>query len=425
MVHHMLSHEDNELLCRIGLGTPMGNLMRRFWMPALLTQELERDGKPVRIRLLGEDLVAFMDTQGKVGLLDEHCPHRGTSLALGVNADCGLRCLFHGWKFDVNGQCLDTPAEPENSKLANAMRTKAYRTRIAGGMVWTYMGPKESEPPFPHFPWFDMPEGSCEAFKVIYECNYSQALEGAVDSSHAGILHRSVPWGQEPNWPHEKDLRPKLQVEFTRYGMRYCAVRDGGDGQKNGRMTQVPLPFWTFIPPDGPKAPEFRRNRRLVNAFVPRDDHTTWHIQFFYDAGQTIDRVHRMGEANTPHDENFFKTNGIGVWYNQDRDLMKSKNMSGIVGVALEDHAVSETMGHIADRTKEHLGRSDMAVVAFRRMMLKAVRQLQETGDLPQAHQGEFDWNTITAETFFFPPEENWQDIQPLPEKLHPVEAAA
>lgn len=421
----MLSHEDNELLCRIGPGAPMGEMMRRFWMPAVLTNELEPDGKPVRIRLMGEDLVCFMDSNGEVGLLDEHCPHRGSSLALGVNEECGLRCLFHGWKFDVNGQCLDTPAEPENSKLAKAMKVKAYPVRIAGGMVWTYMGPKELEPAFPHFPWFDVPEGHCEAFRVIYECNYSQALEGAVDSSHAGILHRSVPWSQEARWPHEKDLRPKLEVEFTRYGLRYCAVRNADESTKNGRMTQVPLPFYTFIPPDGPKAPEFRRNRRLINAFVPRDDYSTWHIQFFYDEGLKIDRQHRLEESGVQFDEHFFKTNGESVWYNQDRELMKHGEMSGIVGVALEDHAVSETMGKIADRTKEHLGRSDMAVVAFRRMMLKALRRFQETGEIPEADQSRFDWSQITAETFFFDPEQKWQDIQPLAEDLQPVDAAA
>ncbi len=423
----MLSHEDNELLCRVGPGSTMGEMMRRFWMPAVVIHELEPDGKPVRIRLMGEDLVCFMDTEGKVGLLDEHCPHRGSSLALGANEDCGLRCLFHGWKFDVNGQCLDTPAEPENSKLAKHMKTKAYPTRVAGGMVWTYMGPEDEMPEFPHFPWFDMPEGSCEAFRVIYECNYSQALEGAVDSSHAGILHRSVPWTEEARWPHEKDLRPKLEVEFTKYGLRYCAVRDAGDGMNNGRMTQVPLPFWTFIPPDGPKAPVFRQNRRLINAFVPRDDYSTWHIQFFYDPGQTIDREHRHKEAGVEYGSDFFKTNGIDVWYNQNRETMKRPdgNMSGITGVALEDHAVSETMGKIADRTKEHLGRSDMAVVAFRRMMLKVARRFAETGKVPEADQAQFDWNEITAETFYFEPEKKWQDIQPLGEHLNPSDKAA
>ena len=421
----MLSHEENELLCRIGPGTPMGDLMRRFWMPALVADELQKDGKPVRIRLLGEDLVAFMDSEGRIGLLDEHCPHRGTSLALGVNGECGLRCLFHGWKFDVTGQCLDTPAEPENSKLAKAMRTNAYPTRVAGGMVWTYMGPKDREPAFPHFPWFDLPPTNCQAFRVIYECNYAQALEGAVDSSHAGILHKESAWDQPAKWPHEKDLRPKIEVEFTRYGMRYCAVRNAGDGLKNGRMTQVPMPFYTFIPPDGPKAPAFRRNRRLVNVFVPRDDYTTWHVQFFYDTTHEIDRAHRLAEANTPHDENFFKSNGKSVWYHQDREMMRTGNMSGISGIALQDHAVSETMGKLVDRTREHLGRSDMAVVAFRRMMLKAVRRMMETGEVQQADQGSLDWDHITAETFFFEPDRKWQEAQPLAEELHSVGAAA
>lgn len=422
----MLSLEDNELLVRIGPGTPMGHFMRSFWMPALLESELpENDGKPVRVRLLGEDLVAFRDSHGRIGLLDEHCPHRGSSLALGVNGECGLRCLFHGWKFDVNGQCLDTPAEPESTKLAKAMRVQAYPVRTGGGMIWTYMGPKESEPPFPHFSWFDMPEGHCEAFKVIYECNYAQAIEGAVDSSHAGVLHRQTPWGEEARFPHERDLRPKLEIEFTNYGMRYCAIRKD-EGQGHARITQVPLPFYTFIPPDGAKAPEFRRNRRLVNVFVPRDDVTTWHIQFFYDPNFKIDREHRIIEAGTQHDEHFFKLVGKSQWYNQNREMMRSENMSGIDGIAAQDHAVSESMGPIVDRTKEHLGRSDMAVVAWRRLMLKAVRELQTTGTPPAAASLPIDWNEVTAETFTFSLEDTtWKEVMPLPQSLHPALSSA
>ncbi len=422
----MLSHEDNETLVRIGQGTAMGNVMRRFWMPALLESELaENDGTPVRIRLLGEELVAFRDSQGQIGLLDEHCPHRGSSLALGVNANCGLRCLFHGWKFDVTGQCTDTPAEPEGATLAKAMRVKAYPTRVAGGMIWTYMGPREAEPPFPHFPWFDMPPGHCEAFKVIYECNYAQAIEGAIDSAHAGVLHRESPWGQEAKYPHERDLQPKLEFEYTNYGLRYCAVRKDGD-QGHARITQVPLPFWTFIPPDGGNSPAFRRNRILINAFVPRDDESTWHIQFFYDETHPIDRAHRLDEAGTHHDANFFKLVGNKQWYNQDREMMRTTNMSGITGIAAQDHAVSETMGKIADRTKEHLGRSDMAVVAWRRLMLKAARDLAATGSLPQADQAMIDWHKVTAETFVFSmKEQSWKDVMPLPEELHPAISTA
>lgn len=422
----MLSREDNEALVRIGPGTVMGDLMRQFWMPVLLTSELpENDGKPVRIRLLGEDLVAFRDSEGRIGLLDEHCPHRGSSLALGVNGECGLRCLFHGWKFDVTGQCTDTPAEPEGATIAKAMRVKAYPTQVAGGMIWTYMGPKETQPPFPHFPWFDMPEGHCEAFKVIYECNYAQAIEGAIDSAHAGVLHRESPWGEEAKYPHERDLRPKLEVEFTNYGLRYCAVRKD-DGLGHARITQVPLPFWTFIPPDGGKSPTFRRNRRLVNAFVPRDDESTWHIQFFYDDTHAIDRDHRIAEAGTAHDENFFKLVGYNQWYNQDREMMRTANMSGIVGIAAQDHAVSETMGKIADRTKEHLGRTDMAVVAWRRLMLKAARDFAANRSLPHSAQADLDWTRITAETFVFPmSEQSWKDVMPLPEDLRPELSSA
>ncbi len=417
----MLSHEDNELLVRVGPGTAMGEMMRSFWMPALLESELpEKDGKPVRIRLLGEDLVAFRDSEGRIGLLDEHCPHRGSSLALGVNGECGLRCLFHGWKFDVNGQCTDTPAEPEGTKLANAMRVKAYPIEVAAGMIWTYMGPKECQPPFPHFPWFDMPEGHCEAFKVIYECNYAQAIEGAIDSAHAGVLHRESPWGHEAKFPHEKDLRPKLEVEFTSYGLRYCAVRKDGD-EGHARVTQVPLPFWTFIPSDGGNSPIFRRHRRLINAFVPRDDETTWHIQFFYDETHLIDREHRIAEAGTAHDDAFFKLVGNKQWYNQDREMMRTQNMSGITGIAAQDHAVSETMGKIADRTKEHLGRTDMAVVAWRRLMLKAARDMAATGRAPAAAAAPIDWSSVTAETFVFPlGETTWKDVLPLPGELRP-----
>jgi phthalate 4,5-dioxygenase len=415
----MLSREDNELLVRIGPGTRMGNMMRRFWMPVLLESELaEKGGTPVRIRLLGEDLVAFRDSQGEIGLLDEHCPHRGSSLALGANEDCGLRCLFHGWKFDVTGQCVDTPAEPEGSNLAKTMRVTAYPTRIGGGMIWTYMGPKEAEPEFPHMPWFDMAEGHCEAFKVIYECNYAQAIEGAIDSAHAGILHRESPWGEAAKYPHERDLRPKLEVEFTNYGLRYCAVRKDGENG-HARLTQVPLPFWTFIPPDGGKSPAFRRNRVLINAFVPRDDETTWHIQFFYDATHKIDREHRINEAGTAHDANFFKLVGNKDWYKQDREMMRTTNMSGIIGIAAQDHAVSESMGKIADRTREHLGRTDVAVVAWRRLMLKAARELEATGTLPRAAQASIDWSKVTAETFVFPmTEQSWKDVMPLPESL-------
>ncbi|PQA87626.1 Rieske 2Fe-2S domain-containing protein [Hyphococcus luteus] len=414
----MLSREENELLVRVGPGTPMGELMRRFWLPALLESELpERDGKPVRVRLLGENLVAFRDTEGRIGLLDEHCPHRRASLALAVNEECGLRCLYHGWKFDVNGQCVDTPTEPEGSGLAKRMRVTSYPVHVAGGMVWTYMGPAEEKPVFPEFPWLSMEEGHAEPFKLMEDCNYAQAVEGTVDSAHAGVLHRSSPWTHEAKYPHEKDLRPKLEVEMTNYGLRYCAVRSLNEEMSHARVTQVVLPFWTFIPPDGGNAPEFRRERRLVNAFVPRDDYSTWHIQWFFDEKYKIDREHRNEEGGHWHDENFRKLVNKDNWYKQDRDMMKTENLSGIVGVVTQDHAVSETQGPILDRTKEHLGRSDMAVVAWRRAVMRAAAALQE-GEKPKAATAHIDWSQVTAETFTFPKTSEWKKELPLPNEF-------
>jgi phthalate 4,5-dioxygenase oxygenase subunit len=175
----MLSKADNDLLTLVGPDAPMGVLIRRFWLPALLESEVaENDGRPVRVRLMGEDLVAFRDSKGRVGVLEEACPHRGASLALGVNEDCGLRCIFHGWKFDVNGQCLDTPTEPESSKLAKHMKAKAYPTHVAGGVIWVYMGPTEKRPAFPDFPFLNMDASHSVAFKILEDCNYAQAVEG-------------------------------------------------------------------------------------------------------------------------------------------------------------------------------------------------------------------------------------------------------
>ena len=422
----MLSREDNEILVRVGPGTAMGNLMRRFWLPALLESELpDNDGTPVRIRLLGEDLVAFRDSLGRIGLLEEHCPHRRSSLALGANEDCGLRCLYHGWKFDVNGQCVDTPAEPEGATLAKAMRAKAYATHVAGGMIWAYMGPVEEKPPFPDFPWLSMTGGHSVPFKLLEDCNYAQAVEGTVDSAHAGVLHRENPWSQEAKYPHERDLRPRLEIDYTNYGLRYCAIRND-EGLRHARVTQVVLPFWTFIPPDGGKAPAFRRDRRLVNAFVPRDDYSTWHIQWFFDDNFAIDVQHRIEEGGHWHDEHFRKLVNIDNWYNQDREAMKSSNFSGIKGIMTQDHAVSETQGRILDRTKEHLGRSDIAVVGWRRLMLRAARELAVNGSAPEAATTPLDWSRVTAETFTYPSEQGWRDVLPLPEELKaPTSSAA
>lgn len=409
----MLSKEDNDILTRVGTGTPMGDLIRRFWVPALLAVEVkEPDGAPKRFRLLGEDLIAFRNTDGKVGILDEACPHRRSSLALGANEENGVRCLYHGWKFGIDGECLDTPAEPPGSSMVGRVRAKAYPVREVAGVIWAYMGPAGEEPVFPDLEWMHYPEGHCVPFKVQEDCNYAQAVEGTIDSAHAGVLHRESPWGHPAKYEHEKDLSPKLEVEYTKYGLRYGAVRSlPEEGKLHVRVTEVALPFFTFIPPDGFGV---RKNRRMANAFVPRDDESTWHIQWFFDETTPIDVAYRIEEGGHYVDENFRKLRNIDNWYLQDRQMMKTTNMSGIKGILMQDHAVSETQGRILDRTKEHLGGSDVAVVAWRRQMIRAARNFAKDGSLPAVLGKDVPWSKIRPSTVRFPATSNWKVEVPL-----------
>jgi phthalate 4,5-dioxygenase len=419
----MLSVEDNQVLTRVGPGTPMGALLRRFWIPALLSSEVgEPDGKPLRIRLLGEDLVAFRDTENRVGLLDEHCPHRRASLALGLNQHSGLRCLYHGWKFDVEGRCKDAPTESAGEKFCARIRTKAYPTHEAGGVVWTYMGPAELRPAFPEFEWFSMPASHAVPFKMLEDCNYAQAVEGTIDSAHAGVLHKSSPWDAPAKFTHERDLVPKLEVEYTRYGLRYGAVRKFDDQRSHVRVTQVVLPFYTFIPPDGAGP---RKDRRLINCFVPRDDMSTWHIQWFFDETQPIDVKQRIDEGGHWVDANFRKLRNIDNWYLQDREAMKTQEFAGISGIVTQDHAVSETQGRILDRSQEHLGTSDVAVVAWRRLLLKAARALAEKGEAPQALDPSLPWSVVRADTKIYSKSRTWKEEIPLTEGVTVPRAAA
>ena len=408
----MLSAEDNETLTRVGPGTPMGLLLRRFWIPALLACEVaERDGKPVRVRLLGEDLVGFRDSEGRIGLLDEHCPHRRASLALGLNQHSGLRCLYHGWKFGVDGRCQDAPTEAAGSKFCTRIRTTAYATHEAGGVIWAYMGPPEHQPAFPDFEWLSMPGTHAVPFKFQEDCNYAQAVEGTIDSAHAGVLHKSAPWDAPAKFSHEKDLVPKLEVEYTRCGLRYGAVRKFDAERAHVRVTQVVLPFYTFIPPTG-FGP--MKDRRLINAFVPRDDTSTWHVQWFFDHTQPIDVQARIEEGGHWIDENFRKLRNFDNWYMQDREAMKTHEFAGIKGVVTQDHAVSETQGRILDRTKEHLGSSDLAIVAWRRQLIKAARTLAETGQPPPALEASVPWKMVRADTKVYPATRTWKQEVPL-----------
>ncbi|TMJ48776.1 MAG: Rieske 2Fe-2S domain-containing protein, partial [Alphaproteobacteria bacterium] len=237
----MLSREENELITRVGQGTPMGNTMRRYWIPALLAREIaEPDGPPVRVRLLGEDLVAFRDSRGRIGLLDEHCPHRRASLFFGRNEECGLRCVYHGWKFDVAGACIDQMNEPAENHFLHKVHITAYPTVELGGVVWAYLGPPERMPAAPKFAWTQAPETHRHVTKVIQECNWLQALEGGLDTSHAPIMHRlltdsAARGGIKPSNPYVRAGAPSIVVDVTDYGYQYVGIRPLGADEMHAR----------------------------------------------------------------------------------------------------------------------------------------------------------------------------------------------
>src|SRR5215471_12484606 len=231
----MLSHEDNELLCRVEGDAAMGKLMRAHWIPACMSEEVSTpDGAPVRVRLLGEDMVAFRDTAGRLGVLDEHCPHRRASLALGRNEECGLRCLYHGWKVDVAGNVVERPSESHEAVLAKKVVHKSYPFREAGGFVWVWMGPPEKMRDFEPPAWAPSPHVRTSIVKVHVRCNWAQVLEGAIDSAHSSSLHSTDmvsaevdrAGARETEWLRPStDRAPRLEVQRTDFGFRYVAIR--------------------------------------------------------------------------------------------------------------------------------------------------------------------------------------------------------
>ncbi|WP_288027475.1 Rieske 2Fe-2S domain-containing protein, partial [Arthrobacter sp.] len=274
----MLSREDNELLTRVGPGTPMGNLMRQYWLPALLSNELpEPDCTPVRVLLLDERLIAFRDSNGHVGLLGNHCPHRGASLFFGRNEECGLRCVYHGWKFDVSGACVDMPNEPPESNFKDKIHHTAYLCQERGGIVWTYMGPRATPPPLPDIEPNMLAEGEYLSYAIQRECNWLQGLEGEIDTSHFGFLHFG---GQKeentrPNSYERyivKDKAPRFIVLDTDAGSVYGAYRPAHDGLNYWRVAQFMFPFYALIPTGD------LGKQMLVRAWVPMDDE---HMMFF------------------------------------------------------------------------------------------------------------------------------------------------
>jgi phenylpropionate dioxygenase-like ring-hydroxylating dioxygenase large terminal subunit len=378
-----MTPEENELLTRVGPGTPMGQLFRRFWLPALLSEELPApDCPPVRVRLLGEDLIAFRDSEGRVGLLGAHCAHRGAPLFYGRNEEAGLRCVYHGWKYDVTGQCVDMPSEPAESTYKERIRQKAYPARERGGMVWAYIGPPELTPELPDMEWALVPEGHRRVTKWLHESNYLQGFEGDIDTAHASFLHsylnpRESSHDQAISAEYKAaDRAPKIVVDQTDYGFRYGARRRVGDDQYNWRVTQWLLPTFSLIafirPPFGGRC------------WIPIDDEHTWTYHFTFHPERPLnaqDHARFEEGASFPPQilpESYVPVRNRSNEYLLDRELQRTTTYTGIYGVNDQDRAIQEGMGAIYDRGQEHLGTSDIAIVAARQRLLKLARDLQQ-----------------------------------------------
>ena len=419
----MLSHEDNELMCRVGAGTAMGTALRRYWLPALQSSDLESGGDPRRVELLGQTFVAFRGTDGRVGILDEFCPHRAASLVLGHVEECGLRCIYHGWKFDADGKVLETP-NVADAKFTQRLKAKAYPAREGGGLIWTYLGPTEKCPPFPAWPWLQVPARHRLTSVHTVNCNFVQILEGLVDSTHLNVLHTDglrssetaeLEWAQKARLL-TADAVPKLEAARTPYGFLYAAIRSPTEGSAEGahaRITAFAAPCIVF-----------NANGDIVTLVVPASDERSSFYHVFWDDVRAIgeeplrsehlkflglDRETLETAGITPELSTTSRAPSHANRFHQDRALMKSgRSFSGLPGVIAEDVAVSVSAGPIRDRTREMLSAADVAVSMLHRVLLASAKAAERGEDPIGVGEG-IDTSTIQGKTIYLKGSQQWQ----------------
>jgi phenylpropionate dioxygenase-like ring-hydroxylating dioxygenase large terminal subunit len=418
----MASKEDNEILTRIGPGTPMGNLFRQYWLPLLMSSELPApDGPPKRVRILGEHLIAFRSSSGQVGLLADSCSHRGASLFFGRNEENGLRCVYHGWKYDVAGRCVDMPNEPahiadfesrnaESIPIADfglrnaespqsAIRTPqlhhsaikhvAYPCREGNGAIWTYMGPRSEPPPLPDLEWTRVPDGHYTLGKTWRECNWAQAMEGDIDNAHVPFLHSRLAVGTEEGLASQimySGRTPHLEVVDTPYGAMYGSRREANERQYNWRIIQFLFPSYSMITTGSPQD----RGTVPSHMWIPIDDENTMQWGVRWNPTEPL----AEGLLSISHAGEYLPnaTGWLGQWrpvantnndYLIDREVQRTVSFSGIPSVPLQDKAVTEGMGVITDRTREHLGSTDAMIVRVRHRLIEAAKALRDRGATP------------------------------------------
>ena len=402
----MLTSSENDLLTQTNEGTPMGEYFRRFWQPVALSTELnEPDGAPIRVNVLGEQLVAFRDTEGKIGLIDSFCPHRGANLFFGRNEECGLRCVYHGWKFDVHGKAIDMPNVPPGVSSHDSMRVKAYPTREFGGFVWAFLGPPPESLPngtLPEIPQLEFGLVAAEnryTTKQLLECNWAQIMEGDLDTSHFSFLHMpapNVPSNENPDAPADErrlrwirnDPMPQFSIVEHEVGFVAGGARDA-DGEKYWRMTQYMVPAHGTGPSAMPGETYFGFT------VVPVTDTASWVYAYAWNPERTIDDEERaklksghgiMAELGPDYRPLKNRSNDFMI----DRDDQKYHTFTGVKGLAEQDAMIQQSQGFIVDRTREHLTATDAAVVRFRKTVMDAAQTLAD-GEEPQApHQHRF-----------------------------------
>ncbi len=420
----MLSREDNELMCRVGAGTPMGTALRRFWIPALQVSDIPTpDCDPFPLEILGEQLVAFRDTSGKVGVLDEHCCHRGASLVCGRVEHGGIRCLFHGWKFAVDGTVLETP-NVNDPGFKDRIKAKSYPLREAGGLIWIYLGKPSEEPEFPHHPWFDVPDSNRNNAYLVENGNYVQVIEALVDSSHLNILHtdglRKSRGLEGLNFAAAADMEfdsaPRIEVDETDFGFHYAALR-GGTGEDDpvhARITAFIAPFAVANP-----------NEDLWMGVVPINDtqsihfHVWWHVEKKMGEEplktRMIEHVGLDQEAlrglNLTYDTlNSPDKPSRSNRYRQNRQALKEGKFSGFHSFTQEDSAMILSMGPIKDRSKELMAPVDMAVMRLYRTLIQMAKDQAAGKDPVGLHA---DPMKIFGRNGTLPHDVDWRSLVP------------
>jgi phthalate 4,5-dioxygenase len=412
----MLSPQENERVTRVGPGTPMGNVFRRYWLPVLLAEEVgESDGAPVRVRVLGEDLVAFRGTDGRVGLVDAFCPHRRAPMFFGRNEDCGLRCVYHGWKFDADGTCVDMPSEPPDSLFKTKVQIRSYPTWEGGGMVWAYLGPSGKRPPYPDYELLRAPSTHRFVSKTFEECNYLQALEGGLDTAHISFLH-NMKIGDTRN-PRNADTAPRLEVERRGYGFRYAGIRSAGE-RDYVRIYHYLMPAQQcralVIGYQGEQVPIPTVNGHI---WVPVDDtHTfVFNYVYSYDPAVALPREfvldHETKAGRGPDDflPGYRLKQNRANDYLIDRRVQKTQTFTGISGINTQDYALQEGMGPVVDRSKEHLGTTDRAIIATRQLLLEATDEV-EAGKAPRGLDPA-DYRDQRATDLLLPKTTDWHEL--------------